>query len=83
MRHVKPKLDETKSKMFHRFTETFMYASKRARGYISYVVSFLTNRVQNPDEDDWNKLTRVVRYTNYTLNLCLTIQADEYTVVKW
>jgi hypothetical protein len=31
---------------------------------IQMAVSFLTMRVQEPDEDDWGKLTRILKYLN-------------------
>jgi hypothetical protein len=41
-------------------------------------VSFLTTRVQSPDEDDWEKLKRILlKYYNGTRNLKLTLCTDQ------
>ncbi len=37
---------------------------------------FLTTRVQEPDEDDWEKLVQVIRYLNGTQHLKLILSAD-------
>ncbi len=44
---------------------------------IQTAVSFLTTRVQSPDEDDWGKLKRILKYLNGTRNLKLTLCADQ------
>ncbi len=40
-------------------------------------VSFFTTRVQSLDEDDWEKLKRILNYLNGTRNLKLTFHADQ------
>ncbi len=40
------------------------------------VVSFLTTQVQAPDEDDWGKLKRVLKYMKGTRYFKLTLSAD-------
>ena len=39
-------------------------------------VSFLTTRVKDPDQDDWNKLVCVLCYLNGTRHLKLILSAD-------
>ena len=46
-------------------------------------VSFLTTRVIEPDEDDWKKLVRMIRYLNGSPDLPLTLKADSTNIVKW
>ncbi len=44
----------------------------------------LTTKVKAPDEDDWGKLKRVLRYLNGTKHLKLTLQADRLNfAVHW
>jgi hypothetical protein len=43
----------------------------------SNALSYLTTRVQSPDEDDWEKLKRILEYLNGTRNLKLTLHADQ------
>ena len=38
--------------------------------------------MSEPDEDDWAKLKRVLMYLNRTIDLTLTIGADEITKMK-
>ena len=70
------KLDEEKSVIFHNMTAKALYLSKRARPDIQVAVSFLTTRVQKPDEDDWKKLLRMLKYLKATMDLELTLRDD-------
>ncbi len=47
------------------------------------MVAFLTTRVKEPDEDDWGKLKRVLKYLHRTVHLSLTLDASEMTLVRW
>ena len=53
-----------------------LFAANRARRDIQTAVSFLTTRVQAPDEDDWGKLKRVLKYLKGTRYLKLILSAD-------
>ena len=46
-------------------------------------MAFLITRVKDPDEDDWGKLKRILRYLKGTKNMKLTLSADNLSVVKW
>jgi hypothetical protein len=47
-------------------------------------VSFLTTRVKEPDEDNWGKLKRILRYLNGTRYLKLTLAVDKMQfAVHW
>ena len=35
------------------------------------------------DEDDWNKITRVIRYLKHSSKLLLTLEANSMNVMKW
>jgi hypothetical protein len=77
-----PLLDiETKSK-FHTMVAKLLYLSKRVRPDILLAVSFLTTRVQCPDNDDMNKLNRVFKYLNGSRELGLVLRASEPLAVK-
>lgn len=71
------KLEEARRKKFHSGTQRLLYLSKHLRWDIITAVSFLTTRVLQPDEDDWKKLNRVLRYLNGTKNLCLRLGAKK------
>jgi hypothetical protein len=55
-------LDEPEAVVFHHSVAQLMFASTRARKDIHTTIAFLTTRVRNPDEDDWGKLRRLMRY---------------------
>jgi hypothetical protein len=61
---------------FHSRVAKLLYLAKRVRPEILTAISFLSTRVQKPDEDDWRKLLRVLRYLNGTRSLGVTLAAD-------
>jgi hypothetical protein len=62
---------------FHHTVYQLLFAANRAHQDIQMAVSFLTTRVQSPNEDDWEKLKRILKYSNGTRNLKLTLCADQ------
>ncbi len=46
-------------------------------------VAFLTTRVTEPDEDDWKKLVRLVKYLHGTKELTLNLTGDKYAKWEW
>ncbi len=46
-------------------------------------MAFLTTRVKAPDEDDWGKLKRILKYLSSTCHLHLMLFADSLTGIKW
>ena len=76
-------LPKEKADQFHHIVAKLLWASLRARPDILLAVSFLTSRVKKPDEDDWGKLTRLVVYIKYTVNLVLRLASDCTRVSKW
>jgi hypothetical protein len=77
------KLSEEMGKVFHSFVAKCLLLTKRARPDIRTAVAFLTTRVKQPDEDDWKKLQRMMRYMRETLDLPLILSADGTSVIKW
>ena len=76
------KLSDSKADNFHSVTAALLFISRRCRLDIMTAVAFLTTRVSCPDEDDWKKLRRVLQYLRGTLDLELTLGADDITKVK-
>ena len=60
-----------------------LFVAMRARPDIQTSVSFLTKRVQKPDEDDWNKLKRVLRYLKETKHMKLSLRVDSLDTICW
>jgi hypothetical protein len=78
------KLSEELAEAFHHTVYQLLFAANRARRDIQTAVSFLTTRVKGPDEDDWGKLVRVLKYINGTRYMKLILSADEMNfTVHW
>ena len=60
-----------------------LFLSSRARRYIQTAVSFLIKRVKKPDEYNWGKLKRVLKYLNGMRRLKLTLTIESMGVLKW
>ena len=77
------KLPEEQAVAFHHSTAQLLFISSRCRRDIQTAVAFLTTRVKSPDEDDWGKLKRVMRYLKGTRGLKLTLTVDDLSIIKW
>jgi hypothetical protein len=60
-------LNEKESDFFHRTTARLLFADKRARPDLQVVVAYLCTRVKSPNQSDYHKLTRVIKYLRLTL----------------
>jgi len=74
-------LNETDKFGFHSMVAKLLYMAKRVRPDILLAISFLTTRVSSPNEQDLNKLTRVVHYLNDTKDLGLTLEVKDHIKV--
>ena len=81
-REVATKLDEKRAENFHSVNALLLFISRRCRLDIQTAVGFLCTRVSSPDEDDWVKLRRVLQYLKGTIDLVLTLGADDITKMK-
>ena len=77
------KLTQTQAELFHHNVAKLLFLCKRARPDIQTAVAFLTTRVTAPDEDDYKKLGRVMKYLRGTKTMPLTLEADNLQVIKW
>jgi hypothetical protein len=76
-------LTQRQATVFHNFVAKCLFLTKRARPDIATAVAFLTTRVKASDEDDWKKLTRMIRYLRGSIELSLILRADSVPVPKW
>ena len=60
-----------------------LFVSSRARRNIQTTIYFLTSRVRKPDEDDWGKFLRCMKYLKGTKYTKLTLTVDTMSVIKW
>ena len=75
-------LDEQRAENFHSVVALLLFVSRRCRLDIQTAVAFLTTRVSKPTEDDWRKLKRVLQYLRGTIDLKLTLGADDILKAK-
>jgi hypothetical protein len=55
-------LEEGRAITFHHSMAHLIFACTRSRKDIQTAMAFLTTRVRSLDEDDWEKLKRVLKY---------------------
>jgi hypothetical protein len=75
-------LPESQAIAFHHTAAQLLFLS-RVRRDIQTVVAFLTTRVKAPDEDDWGKLKRILKYLFGMRFLKLTLSADSLSILQW
>ena len=56
------RLDDKRAELFHHIAIQLLFVCKRARPDLQTAISFLCTRVKNPNEDDYKKLARVIKY---------------------
>jgi hypothetical protein len=56
---------------------------KRVRPDIHTAVAFLSTRVRKPDQDDYKKFGRVMKYLQQTTGLTMTVETQDITSIKW
>ena len=77
------KLDKNRAQSFHTTVAKGLFVSKRARPDIQPTIALLCSRVKNPNESDWTKLVRLMKYLNGTRKRVLTLSADDLRIIKW
>jgi hypothetical protein len=60
-----------------------LFLCKRVRPNIHIAVAFLSTRVRKPDQDDYKKLGRVMKYLQQTTGLTMTSETQDITSIKW
>ena len=77
------KLYKEKADEFHTTVAKALFVCMRARPDITLAVAFLCTRVKEPDEDDWKKLLRLLKYLKGTKQLYLTLEVDNTGIITW
>ena len=77
------KLNQERGENFHCMVTKGLFISKRARPNIQPMTAGSCTRVKEPDETDWSKLMRLMKYLNGTRKRKLTLSADDLQVIKW
>jgi hypothetical protein len=60
-----------------------LYVCKRARPDVQPMIAVLCTRVKDPNQADWLKLVRLMKYLNGTQDMKLTLAADNLRSIKW
>ena len=69
--------------MFHHAVVQLLFISNISRREINTEVSFITSRVKKPDEDNWGKLKRVLKYLKVTKYMKIILRVESLEVVRW
>jgi hypothetical protein len=77
------KLSQEKKNQFVHMVMQLLYLSQRGRPDIRTAIAFLCGRLRHPDQDDYNKLGRVIKYLRGCTDLPLVLKADGTGVIKW
>ena len=67
-------LDTSKQDLFHSRVQSLLYLGKRCKPDILTAVSFLGRRVKKANEEDWNKLGKVIKYIRRTRNVGIRLK---------
>ena len=78
-----PSLSKEAAEQFHTTTAQGLFLCKRARPDICPAIAYFTTRVRNPNQDDWNKLVRMMKFLKQTSKDRLTLRADGSGSLKW
>ena len=76
-------LDQKKAEEFHTFVAKGLLLCKRGRPDIQPAISFLSTRVRNPNQSDWDKLRRMMEFLWTTRDDVLKLSADDIGTVQW
>ena len=78
-----PNLPKELAEQFHTTTAQGLFVCKHGRPDISPAIAYLTTRVRKPNQDDWNKLVRMMKFLKQTVKDHLTLKADGSKTLKW
>ena len=76
-------LDKEQKEDFHTFVAKGLFCGKRVKPDIQLPIGVLITRVHEPNKDDWQKLVRIMKFLNGTLDNKMTISIDDINTVKW
>jgi hypothetical protein len=78
-----PPLNEKEADFFHRTTARLLFAAKRARPDLQVAIAYLCTRVKSPNQSDYRKLTRVIKYLRLTIFIPLVLGWDGTGKLMW
>jgi hypothetical protein len=78
-----PLLSKEMAEQLHTTTAQGLFLCKRARPDICPAIAYLTTRVRKPNQDDWSKLVRLMKFLKRTIHDKLTLRADGSHELHW
>ena len=78
-----PPLGNQQKESFHTMVAKGLFVGKRARQEIQTTIAFLCTRVQRPTKEDWNKLSKVMKFLNATQDDCLVLEYNGKKTIEW
>jgi hypothetical protein len=76
-------LDKDRADLFIHLTMQLLFLSQRACPDVQTAVLFLCGCIQQPNDHDYRKLTRVMKYLQSTIDLPLVLSADGSGTPRW
>jgi hypothetical protein len=76
-------LDKDRTDLFVHLMMQLLFLSQRACPDIRTAISFLCGSIQHPNNHDYKKLTRVMKYLQSTIDLPLVLSADGTGIPRW
>jgi hypothetical protein len=77
------KLTTERAEGYHTMVAKGLFLCKRARPDIQPTIAVLCTRVKEPNESDYTKLLRMMKYLNGTRHLRLILSAGNLHCIKW
>jgi Reverse transcriptase (RNA-dependent DNA polymerase) len=78
-----PLLSKERQEIFHTIVAKGLYICKRARLDIQPTIAVLCTRTKAPNESDWKKLIRLMKFLYCTQDDKHTMCADNLQIIKW
>ena len=76
-------LSDNKRKIFHKTIVKGIFVAGRLRPDITPTISVLSGRVRCPNQNNWEKCQRLMKYLNGTKDLHLILRWDGLSVARW
>jgi len=76
-------LNKSDAQQFHHIMAKLLFLCKRSRPDLQTAVALLTTRVKGPDQDDYNKLSQVIKYLRGAPDISLKLCAHRTDKISW
>ena len=81
--YKEPHLNKETATAFHHTVAQLIFVTSSSRKDTNMAIDFLCTQVRIPDENEWGKLVRVLRYIRGTLHMPLILRAYSLSVIQW